>query len=128
MSAVNLPELVADLRQHHDRRPVRSAPSLAGDAADFIQQVIDALPAQTPSDCPTCDGARTVDRDTLLFGEKFPRICTDCTDGKLDVLRALARLAELEAIVLDQQIKLDHYLAWFGDDCRCFGGNEECPL
>jgi len=44
VSAVNLPELVADLRQHHDRRPVRSAPSLAGDAADFIERIIDALP------------------------------------------------------------------------------------
>ena len=65
MSAVNLAELVADLRQHHDRRPVRSAPSLAGDAADFIERIAAAVPA-----CPPCP---------------------DCPDsGRMDVFRALA--------------------------------------
>ena len=53
------------------------------------QLIIDALPV-----CPTCDG----EPPTADLAPGYFHNCPDCTDGKLDVFRALtSRLAELES-------------------------------
>ena len=77
-------------------------PNLAGivanaDAHDITvrslcQTVIDACPV-----CPTCDG----EPPTADLVPGYFHNCPDCADGKLDVFSALARLAELEAIVAE---------------------------
>jgi len=68
------------------------------------KQIIDALPF-----CPTC--ATWTDTENCCLPGQPCRICgvdadgnpcdspicPDCTDGRMDVFRALARLAELEA-------------------------------
>jgi len=101
VSAVNLGELVADLSHNPDVRTVTCdklsrllrRTEATRRVADFIQQIIDVLPV-----CPTCDGVgKRVDPADYYIDSA----CPDCTDGKLDVFRALARLAELEAIVAE---------------------------
>lgn len=68
----NLPELYVDARE-----------SAADAAADFIQQIIDALP-----DCPTCKGLGCT---CPGFCERADdHVCPDCMDGKMSVFRALA--------------------------------------
>ena len=60
---------------------------------DERTRIIDALPV-----CPTCDG----EPPTADLAPGYFHNCPDCPDsGRMDVFRALARLAELEAIVTE---------------------------
>jgi len=101
MSAVNLPELVAKCRSVRSYSEALNAAFAAGEVAN---EIIDALPV-----CPTC--ASWTDAENCCLPGQPCRICgvdadgspcawptcPDCTDGRMDVFRALARLAELEA-------------------------------
>ena len=52
--------------------------------ADIIQQIIDALP-----DCPTCHGGEW-QANTYSSVTQQAEHCPDCTDGRMDLFRALA--------------------------------------
>ena len=83
MSAVNLAELVAELKESLRVQAswLERLNARLVELENERKQIIDALPV-----CPTCDG----EPPTADLAPGYFHNCTDCTDGRMDVFRALA--------------------------------------
>ena len=105
VSAVNLPELVAQLRDIF--KPGWLSSGLCETkAADFIQRLIDALPV-----CPTCDGKQSWQDSHGIAHEWEINPCPDCTDGKMSVEWMAAIVNAVMATTYD-------HLAWTTDQVK----------
>ena len=106
----SLPDMVAHLvgvaEWMHDRFGSPQSRLLTLEAAAFIQQIASALPV-----CPTCEGIGHLGPATGAAQADYGRACPDCTDGRMDVFRALAIARAVMATTYD-------HLAWTTDQVK----------